>query len=141
MTTTTTGLNPVNFAGTWNGTWNNTTFSSTGPAKATVTADATAKTVTFVLDLDGNVFGASNPPAETFTGTYDDTQYTVSGTSATFGTLTLNVTRAGVITGSATPSRGATTLTGTTTESTMTINYKIADPPNADITGVLTLTK
>jgi len=135
------GLDPTHFAATWTGSWSNTTFGSTGAASNVVTVDSANKKITFVLDLDGNVFGAANPPAETFMGTYDANQYTVSGTSATFGTLTLTVTKDGTITGTATPTRGMTTLSGTTTETKMTINYAIKDPPNADIMGVLTLNK
>jgi hypothetical protein len=140
--TTPAGLNPAAFSGTWTGSWNNATFGSTGPARAVITTDTATRRITFSLDLDGQVFGLGNPPAETFAGTYDTTRYTVTGPSATFGTLTLNVAVGdGAITGSATPPRGSMTLTGSTSETRMTINYTIRNPGSADIIGTFTLTK
>ncbi len=65
----------------------------------------------------------------------------MNGDSDLFGTLTLDVDVDGELTGSATPSRGATTFDGTVTETQITINYAIEDAPNPDIVGVLTFTK
>lgn len=131
------GLTPAKAVGSWTGSWNNTTFGSTGASKATVTTDEATKKVTFKLDLDGNVFGGVNPPEETFTGTYDDAQFTVSGSSATFGMLSLTVKKDGTITGSATPTRGTITLTGSASETKITINYLFTDGTK----GTLTLQK
>ena len=57
--------------GTWTGQWKNQTFGSTGSAKADVTVDEAAKTVTIVLDLGGSVFGERDPDPVTFTGSLD----------------------------------------------------------------------
>ncbi|MBI1367621.1 MAG: PEP-CTERM sorting domain-containing protein [Planctomycetes bacterium] len=51
----------------YQGSWFNNTFMSTGAAAATL--DVSLPTVTFVLDLDGNVFGGSDPDVLTLTGT------------------------------------------------------------------------
>jgi hypothetical protein len=128
-------------AGNWTGNWNNVTYGSTGSSTASVTVDSANNKATFVLDLNGNVFGGTDPAAETFTGTYDDNSFTFSGPSNVFGLLTLTIKKDGTVTGSATPPRGAVTLTGTADKSKITVNYAIKNPPNADILGYITLTK
>ncbi|MGH2812086.1 MAG: hypothetical protein ACRDI1_05170, partial [Actinomycetota bacterium] len=59
------------FEGNWSGQWRNNTFGSSGGATAQVTVDRAARTVTIVLDLAGQVFGESDPPPQTFTGSLD----------------------------------------------------------------------
>lgn len=133
-------ITPAETAGSWTGTWHNATYGSTGAAKNSVTVDETAKTVVFKLDLDGNVFGANDPPEETFSGTFTEAGYTMTGNSATFGALSITVAPDGTLTGSATPTRGNVTLTGSVQAAKITVNYSIADPGGA-ITGTIELTK
>lgn len=51
----------------FSGTWNNTTFSSSGAARFTIQFQADQASFTF--DLDGSVFGQSNPAPVTLPGT------------------------------------------------------------------------
>ncbi len=134
-------LTAVQMQGSWSGRWTNTTFGSTGAATASVSTNETAKTVQFTLTLQGGVFGGSQQTPDSFTGTYDADKYTVTGTSATFGNLTLTVTKAGVVTGTGTPSRGAFSFTGAATPTTITVNYTIRQTSGSDITGTFVLSK
>lgn len=138
-------LTATGAVGAWTGDWKNTTFSSVGPAKANVTVDTAAKSITFKLDLDGSVFGTTNPPEETFTGTYDDTKFTMSGSSTTFGALSLTVNADGTLSGSANPSTshgkitldgsasGASTDGGSSTNK-IVVNYTFNDGTKGTIT-------
>jgi hypothetical protein len=137
-------FNNANF----NGTWNNTTYGSNGASTASMVVDDMAQTVALTLDLNGGVFGMGDPPSEMFTGNYSSTGYALTGTSSFFGTLTINVTPAGVLSGSATGSaggtRGNTALTGTVTATTISVSYSIPDssaPGGGPITGTISLTK
>jgi hypothetical protein len=135
------GLAAADFQGTsFTGTWNNTTFGSTGASKASFTVDESAKTMTMKLDLDGNVFGGVNPAEETFQGTYTDDEMNLSGTSTVFGTLTLKVTKEGVLTGTATPTRGDVTFDGTVSTSSISLNYTL-DDSGSEVKGTLSMTK
>lgn len=140
-------FNPVPFAGTWTGAWNNTTFSTTGPASMAITIDSTAKTGTMSMDLDGNVFGGPNPPADSLAGPYNDTSMTVTGTSPTFGNLSFTVDKNGNFTGGSTTVPGgfvsSITYTGTINSTTIALNYTIVftDPANGTANGTMNLTK
>lgn len=56
---------PAALAGTWKGSWKNETFGSTGPALFSAKAVGTKMVVS--MDLGGNVFGCTDPPARTAT--------------------------------------------------------------------------
>lgn len=73
--------------GTYSGSWTNMTFGSSGAA--TITLSQQADTVSMTIDLDGNVFGGSNPAAETFSGTSTASGVSYSGPSSLFGDVTL----------------------------------------------------
>lgn len=138
-------LNPSALAGAWVGQWNNVTFGSTGAARATVTVDAQAQTFVVVLDLDGNVFGGSNPPPDTFYGTYTSESGTFGGVSPTLGTVSMTITKNGVVSGSFTniPNAGLKDekLTGALTPQTYTVNFTITFTDNSTATGVTNMTK
>ena len=88
------------YEGEWSGTWQNTTFGSTGDAMATVTVNNDG-TMELILDLDGFVFGAIDPPAVTLTGTYTASDATLELVDdATFGTIALVFTADGEVDGS-----------------------------------------
>jgi hypothetical protein len=127
-------------AGDWTGTWNNTTYGSTGSGTLKVTVDEATKNVTYILDLNGSVFGASDPPAETFSGSYASGAYKMSGNSATLGQTTINVAADGTLTGTAKPARGDVTLDGTVSASKIEINYTIKSGSDT-ITGKLSFSK
>ncbi len=56
---------PATLAGTWKGSWTNQTFGSTGPAMFGVKVAGTKMVVS--MDLGGNVFGCTDPPARSTT--------------------------------------------------------------------------
>ncbi len=132
-------------AGTWAGQWNNTTFGSSGSITMTLAADTVAQTMTMTFDLNGSVFGASDPPAETATGAYTTSGGTVMQTSSVLGEVTFNITSTGQITGSGTNVPSATVsridFTGTATVSTITLSYTVTFIAGGTATGTATLTK
>ena len=109
-------------AGTYTGTWKNTTFGSSGAAKATITVDSAAKTVSVNYDLDGSVFGASDPPAETLKGTIDSGgNASAHTTSALFGPIDATYTSAGVF-----------TMTAAAVPSARIASFKVTGPAKGD---------
>lgn len=68
------------YEGRWAGSWNNDTYGTTGGVEATVVVNPDG-TFEVTLDVNGMVFGAIDPPAVTFSGTYE------AGVGATFGGL------------------------------------------------------
>ncbi len=136
------------YAGNYVGTWNNATFSSTGASKMTITVNAANKTGSAQWDLDGNVLGQNNPPAETFNGTYTSNGFTFSGTSATFGNFTISVNASGVASGSATNVPNAAIsrvdFNGTATGTAIDLNYTVrfsAAGGGGTATGTVHMTK
>jgi hypothetical protein len=91
------GFTPKLIAGTWNGSWTNTTFGSTGPAKIVGKALAQNTKLQFTVDFGGNVFGCTDPGAETSKlltkgtgfGHWNAAGFKTKGTSKAFGAMTL----------------------------------------------------
>lgn len=137
------------YAGSWTGTWNNTTFSSTGAASMTIAVDESAKTISVTIDLDGNVFGGSDPAAFLISGGYTNTAISFGGDSALFGSYTVSITPEGVVSGTLHPNPTyfhSATITGTCTDTSINITYNIyrtVTEPGDTLyaTGTLTLTK
>jgi hypothetical protein len=142
-------LTPAHVAlasGNWNGTWRNTTFGSTGTVTAVVSGDTVAQTARITLDVNGNVFGAGDPAAETFNGTYTPGQgATITQTSARFGNVSLTFTAGGTFTGTCTnvPVAGISRFdfTGSMTTSTANLTYTVTFTSGATAVGTATLTK
>lgn len=138
-------LDPGALAGNWVGQWNNATFNSTGAARATVTVDTNARTFVVVLDLDGNVFGGSNPPADTFNGSYTNAGGTFGGVSPTLGNVNYTISPTGVMTAAYTnvPTAGISRedQTGTLTPQTVVMNFTITFTNNSTARGVTNMTK
>jgi hypothetical protein len=133
-------------AGNWSGQWRNVTFGSTGSATMAVSADTVAQTFRVTLDLNGLVFGLSDPLPQTFSGSYTPTAGAdVHGTTLLFGDLTLKVTPTGQITGSVSDLSGPTVsrldFTGTATATLVTINYTVMFTAGGTAVGVLTMIK
>src|SRR5262249_40597622 len=55
----------MTFIGSWNGSWKNTTYGSMGTI--TMTSSVAGSTATITTDVNGNVFGAGDPPPMTMT--------------------------------------------------------------------------
>lgn len=70
------------FVGLWVGTWTNLTLNTSGPARLAVESDGDVLAGT--IDLDGDVFGAGDPPAQTFVAS-------IGGGTAVLPTQTSNV--------------------------------------------------
>ena len=90
-------FDPSQLQGHWRGTWFNTTFSSTDSAFLDVSYDGNAKSITMVLDLNGNVFGGSDPAPVTLTGTYDQFTFSLTGSGTPYGNITLTGSWAGIV--------------------------------------------
>jgi len=139
------GFDPTIYAGNWTGQWLNTTYTTTGAASATVTVDQGAGTVSFNMDMDGNVLGGTNPPPVDFTGTYNATGATFNATGTVFGDVAATVDANGNISGTLTNLPGGNVnrveVTGSLTATTMNINYTVFFTGGGTANGVLTLNK
>jgi hypothetical protein len=80
-------FNPSDFAGTYSGTWFNNTFQSTGAASLIVNINQANMTIELILDLDGNVFGGTDPETATMNGGYDNNGFNATGNSPTYGPM------------------------------------------------------
>jgi hypothetical protein len=110
-----------------------------------VTVNTGAQTFQVVFNIK-NLFGNGDPPAQTFTGTYN-TGGSFTTVSPVFGVMTFSISSSGAISGSMTSPPWNTSisrvdLTGTATSQTMTINYTItftAAAGGGSAVGTLTL--
>lgn len=117
-------------AGLYTGSWTNTTFGSTGAADAEVIISP--PNVSFMLDLDGFVFGESDPTPLTLSGLLNP-DGTVSFTPVmghpTYGDVTGSVTAAGVITATGanvpSPNIDHVSLSGQLSPGAIDINYAV----------------
>jgi hypothetical protein len=138
-----TTLDANTYVGTWTGTWTNTTFSSTGAVSVVVSQ--AGSTFTLQFDMDGNVFGGSNPALESFTANVTSANASlVSFTSSVYGTLTGTLAANGTLTasGSAIPGSVDTfTLTGSWNATTITANVTITFDGGGSANANATLTK
>jgi hypothetical protein len=139
-------LVPTDFAGNWTGTWVNTTFGSQNNATMTVTVNGATKAVSITLQISGNVLGTfTNPPAETYNGTYDSTHFTIDANSTIFGHATLNIDQNGNLTGHAVTTQNARVssvdLTGTVKSNKIQATYTVHFRDNTAATGTLNFTK
>ena len=107
--------------------------------------DTIAQTMTMTLDLNGSVFGASDPEAEATTASYTTAGATLAKTSAVFGDVTFDITSTGQITGSGTSVPSATVsridFTGTAGVSTISLDYTVTFTAGGTATGTATLTR
>lgn len=136
----------VDMVGTYDGSWDNFTFGSTGPATTAITINQGARTVSMTIDLDGNVFGGSNPPPETITGPYGTHGFSVSGSSAIFGDMTLEVDTLGRLEGVGlnVPNAGIDRVyfSGTASPDTIAMDYLIIFAGGGGTAeGTLTMTR
>jgi hypothetical protein len=143
-----TALNADTYVGNWTGTWTNTTFGSTGAARVVVTKDSAraAGDLHFNVDLDGSVFGGSNPSPENLGATVaEDVATLTATTSNTYGTLSGTLEGDGTISGGGTDVAGQVksyTVTGTWSATAIDADVVISfDDGSADATAKLALTK
>ncbi|MEZ5962685.1 MAG: hypothetical protein R3F56_02450 [Planctomycetota bacterium] len=70
------------FLGTWVGTWTNLALNTSGPA--TLVVDLVGNTLVARIDLDGDVFGAGDPPEQTFVAQIGASAAVLSPQNSTF---------------------------------------------------------
>ncbi len=92
-------FDPAAFEGNWSGVWHNLTFSSEDSAFLYVTIDTTQMTVVAVLDLNGNVFGGTDPDSVVMTGSYTSNGFTSAGTGDPYGPISISGNASGMLTG------------------------------------------
>ncbi len=130
-------------AGTYEGEWRNLTFGSSGAAAATLVVSGDNLVVVF--DLDGQVFGASDPDPEDITLPLADLGTgVVEGESPLFGPFTLTVTADGfTLEASAVPAAGIASMTvvGTIEGATIAGTYEIAFEGGGGANGEFELTR
>jgi hypothetical protein len=139
-------LNPAAFAGNWTGQWHNTTFGSQNNITMSVAVNESNRTSTTTMRVFGEVLGTFNsPPAETYNGSWTDTEFTINTTSTIFGAATLSINQNGTLTGHANTTSNtrvsSVDLTGTVTSTQINANYTVHFRDNTTATGTITLTK
>jgi hypothetical protein len=131
--------------GFWRGTWFNNTFGTTDSAFMTSSVDESSNTLEIILDLDGNVFGGSDPDPVTMTGPYDENGFSVSGNSPTYGDIFITGSSDGTITGRLpnvpNPNIDSTTLAGTFNADTVALTYLIYFGGSVFANGVINMVR
>lgn len=130
------------------GSWLNNTFSTTGDVQSSLTS------IQFNADFDGMVFGVSDPDTETYeegnvtiTENTEDNTLTVTGTSDTFGNVSLTLGTDGSLSGTATnvPDEDIDSLDLSgerdSTTGTVTLNVTIHFSDNTEASSTVTLPK
>jgi hypothetical protein len=136
------------FAGQWTGHWHNATFGTSGNATLTLTPDLPAQSVEAVIDLDGNVFGAGDPPPQTLIGAFTERGLIFKGTSPLLGTYAVSAdglcSVSGQLTDLPNPLIASVHFEGTATTTAIALTYTIDFTPaggGGTATGTLTLSK
>ena len=131
--------------GFWRGTWFNNTFATTDSAFMTSNVDESSSTLEIILDLNGNVFGGSDPDPVTMTGPYDANGFNVSGNSPTYGDIFISGFSDGTITGRLpnvpNPNIDSTTLAGTFNSDTVALTYLIYFGSSVFANGVINMVR
>ncbi|PRQ09111.1 hypothetical protein [Enhygromyxa salina] len=131
------------FEGDWSGTYQDNDFSQfAGGVSSTIEVDEANQALTFTLDFDGPILAQNDPPEETFTGSYDETSFTVSTQSVVFGPVTLTFDIDGDIDGvGAPPGFESIVFAGSGTPTAITLGYTLHDGGGVASTGSLTLAR
>jgi hypothetical protein len=148
------GFTPKLLAGIWSGSWMNTTFGSTGPARIVGKSLSKNTKLSFTADFGGNVFGCTDPGAETTKvltkgtgfGHWNAAGFKIKGTSPAFGAMTLAYAfKTKAIAGSGSNPACAAGLTwkiaGKFTGKTFNGTINITLPDSSTAVSTLTLTK
>ena len=139
------GRDPLYLAGVWTGSWYNTTFGSSGAAKLTLSYTPATETLQATVDLDGNVFGGSNPPPATFTAALGGSGFVFTGSAASYGQVSTTIDTHGIITGTLTavPTGGISSvdLRGSVVSGVMGVQYTIHFTPSGTAAGFIVLNK
>ncbi len=133
------------YLGSWSGEWRNITFGSSGAVTAIVSADEDG-TLSIVVDLDGSVFGASDPEPISYSGKFDaeGAVFNIPGDSL-FGDLTITITEDGevVILGESVPDERIDKISavGTVSPEGISLEYIVGFTAGDSAVGDMTLTK
>jgi hypothetical protein len=138
-------FNPDDFEGFWRGTWFNNTFGSTDSSFLSATFDRGAGTLEAILDLEGNVFGGSDPDPVTLTGTYSSNGFSATGNSPTYGDMILSGDGSGNMMGRMpnvpNPGIDSTTLSGTFNSTNIDLTYIVYFTGGGTADGVINMVK
>lgn len=138
-------FNPDDFEGFWRGTWFNNTFGSTDSSFLSATFDRGSGTLEAILDLEGNVFGGSDPDPVTLTGTYSSNGFSATGNSPTYGDMILSGDGSGNMMGRMpnvpNPGIDSTTLSGTFNSMNIDLTYIVYFTGGGTADGVINMVK
>jgi hypothetical protein len=116
---------PTQLVGNYTGSWNNTTFGSTGTASMQISYNATTKVASITFDVNGNVFGGADPPAETWTCTVTQDGCKASFNSPVFGPGTFAIRFDGTMYIRSVPSIGYFNMDGYLTSTNLRAAYTV----------------
>jgi hypothetical protein len=107
--------------------------------------DEAARTFQVVLTLGGSVFGVGAPGPQTLRGSYDASGRTIAMRSELFGNLSVTVSPAGAIRGTAAGLPNAdiarVEFTGTVTAQAIRVDYTVHFGGGGTALGVMTLNR
>ncbi len=132
------------WAGTWAGSWTNTTYASTGAINATLTIDVDNLKATLILDVDGFVFGTSDPPPMTIVGTLKAETMMVDYTSPSHGPVQFDLAPGSFdLSSVSVPTSGidAWDYSGTNSASSHTADFTVYFTGGGTAVGTVTVTK
>jgi hypothetical protein len=132
---------PTQLAGNYTGTWTNTTFGSTGSSSLQLSYNATTKVATITFDVNGNVFGGADPPAETWTCTVTLDGCKASFNSSVFGAGTFVLRPDGTMYIRSTPSIGYFNMDGYLTSTNLWGAYTVGLGGGVKAVGTFSLSK
>jgi hypothetical protein len=92
-------FNAPDLEGFYRGIRVNYTFGTTDSAFITIDIDESTSSIQMIWDMDGVVFGVTNPAPAIMTGTYDDGGFSVQGNSSPYGDMFFTGLANGTITG------------------------------------------
>lgn len=126
----------------YEGSWTNQTFGSTGAAHGVL--NISPPTISFSLDLDGNVFGGTDPTPLVLTGTLNpDMSATFNPVVGhpTYGDVTGSATATGQLsaTGTNIPNQFITgfSMSGQFTPAAINMTYTVTFPQGAPANGII----
>lgn len=132
------------YAGAWSGSWTNTTFASTDAIDATLTIDIATLTATLILDVDGPVFGMSDPLPMTIVAEIGATAIHVDYDAPLHGRVVVDLEPGAFdIESESVPASGfeAWTFTGTIDETTLSGDFTIEFTGGGDAEGTVEVTR
>jgi len=138
-------FNAPDLEGFYRGIRINYTANISDSAFITIDIDESTSSIQMIWDLDGVVFGVTNPAPAIMTGTYDDSGFSVQGYSSPYGDMFFTGLANGTITGRF-PNvlvewADSTILDGTYNQDSIHLPYIVYSGGNVFATGVVNVWK